>query len=69
MRGLVQCDEVSRVFKEQVGPVALLVYDAGEASVVRVPGRGGWLGEALDAAEGRVLCSMALVCGSWGRDL
>ena len=48
--------EDARVGDEDVGPVAFLVDDAGEGAAVVVPGCGGLAGEALDTAEGCVLC-------------
>ena len=53
--GLVLWDQMTRVFEEDVRPVAFLVHDAGEDTVVAGPGRRGWASEALDPAKGRVL--------------
>jgi hypothetical protein len=40
---------------KHIRPVPLLVSNASKLAIVVIPGRRGWPGEALDAAEGRVL--------------
>lgn len=53
--GIRVWDEVARALDEDVGPVALLVYDAADVAIIIDPGRRGLPSEALDPTKGRVL--------------
>lgn len=53
--GIRVWDEVTCALDENIAPVALLVHDAADVTIVVDPGSRGLPSEALDPAEGRVL--------------